>query len=59
MSGSAWLTTTIAERAGPFAGLREAGIDVALRAGNLRMSPHVHNDEGDVQSALAVLDRRA
>jgi selenocysteine lyase/cysteine desulfurase len=39
--------------------LREAGIDVALRAGNLRMSPHVHNDEGDVQSALAVLARHA
>jgi len=41
------------------AGLREAGIDVALRAGNLRMSPHVHNDDGDVRSALAVLARHA
>jgi cysteine desulfurase / selenocysteine lyase len=39
--------------------LREAGIDVALRAGNLRISPHLHNDEGDVQSVLAVLTRHA
>ena len=41
------------------AGLREAGIDVALRAGNLRISPHLHNDEHDIRSALAVLTRCA
>jgi hypothetical protein len=41
------------------AGIRDAGIDVALRAGNLRVSPHVHNDEGEIDSALAVLARQA
>ena len=41
------------------AGLRAAGIDVALRAGNLRLSPHLHNDEDDVRSALAALARNA
>jgi selenocysteine lyase/cysteine desulfurase len=40
-----------------YARLREAGIDVALRSGNLRLSPHVHNDEDDVRRALAVLAR--
>jgi selenocysteine lyase/cysteine desulfurase len=40
-------------------GLREAGIDVALRSGNLRLSPHLHNDDEDVQTALAALARLA
>jgi selenocysteine lyase/cysteine desulfurase len=40
-----------------YARLREAGIDIALRSGNLRLSPHVHNDEDDVRRALAVLAR--
>jgi selenocysteine lyase/cysteine desulfurase len=35
--------------------LREAGIDTALRSGNLRLSPHLHNDEADIHRALAVL----
>jgi selenocysteine lyase/cysteine desulfurase len=35
--------------------LRDSGIDVALRVGNLRLSPHLHNDETDVRRALSVL----
>lgn len=37
--------------------LRERGIDVALRSGNLRLSPHLHNDEGDIRQALDRLAR--
>jgi hypothetical protein len=39
--------------------LRDSGIDVALRAGNLRLSPHLHNDETDVRDAVSVLARHA
>jgi selenocysteine lyase/cysteine desulfurase len=35
--------------------LREAGVDVALRGGNLRVSPHVHNTAADVDRLLEVL----
>jgi selenocysteine lyase/cysteine desulfurase len=41
------------------AGLHERlaieGIDVALREGNLRLSPHLYNGEDDIDAALAVL----
>ena len=43
------LPTRIAER------LREAGIDVAVRAGALRMSPTVYNDEDDVRTLVSAL----
>ena len=39
--------------------LAEAGIDVALRAGNLRIAPHLYNGEDDVDRALAVLRQAA
>ncbi len=39
--------------------LREAGIDVALRSGNLRLSPHLHNDEEDIQRVITALSRHA
>ncbi len=39
--------------------LREAGVDVALRSGNLRFSPHLHNDEEDIRQALEHLARHA
>lgn len=35
--------------------LAEEGIDVALREGNLRLSPHLYNGEDDVDAALGVL----
>jgi cysteine desulfurase / selenocysteine lyase len=35
--------------------LAEAGVDVALRAGNLRIAPHLYNGEEDVDRALEVL----
>lgn len=35
--------------------LRQAGVDVALRRGNLRASPHLHNTEEDVDRLLAAL----
>jgi cysteine desulfurase/selenocysteine lyase len=35
--------------------LREAGIDVAVRAGALRMSPTVYNDEDDVRTLVSAL----
>lgn len=41
------------------AALREAGIDVALRAGRIRFSPHVYNDETEVRDAISVLKRSA
>lgn len=38
-------------------GLRAAGIDVAVRAGALRMSPTVYNDEQDIRTLLSALPR--
>ncbi|MQA74388.1 MAG: aminotransferase class V-fold PLP-dependent enzyme [Solirubrobacterales bacterium] len=37
------------------ASLREAGVEVALRAGRLRLSPHLYNTADDIDRALAVL----
>jgi cysteine desulfurase / selenocysteine lyase len=37
------------------AALADAGVDVALRAGNLRIAPHLYNGEEDVDRALEVL----
>jgi cysteine desulfurase / selenocysteine lyase len=39
--------------------LAEAGVDVALRRGRLRVSPHPYNTEADVDRALEVLDADA
>ena len=39
--------------------LAEAGVDVALRRGHLRASPHLYNTEADVDRALEVLDADA
>ena len=38
--------------------LAAAGVDVALRRGRLRVSPHLHNTEADIDRALEVLDRQ-
>jgi cysteine desulfurase/selenocysteine lyase len=38
--------------------LAAAGVDVALRRGRLRVSPHLYNTGADVDRALEVLDRR-
>jgi len=38
------------------AGLSQAGIDIALRGGLLRVSPHLHNSSGDITRTLAVLN---
>jgi cysteine desulfurase / selenocysteine lyase len=46
-----------AENARLHAALREARIEVALRAGRLRLSPHLYNTPDDVERALAVLLR--
>jgi cysteine desulfurase/selenocysteine lyase len=35
--------------------LRAAGVDIALRAGALRISPHFYNDESDIDRALEVI----
>ena len=62
-SGPARSTIAVLSHADPdvnrtlHARLREAGIDVALRAGNLRLSPHLHNDDDDVRRALEILTR--
>jgi cysteine desulfurase/selenocysteine lyase len=37
--------------------LAAAGVDVALRSGRLRVSPHLYNSEADIDRALEVLDR--
>jgi cysteine desulfurase / selenocysteine lyase len=37
------------------AALRGAGVDVALRGGNLRISPHLHNTTADIDRALDAL----
>lgn len=39
--------------------LHEAGVDVALRSGNLRLSPHLHNDEESIRQAVDLLARHA
>ena len=39
--------------------LTAAGVDVALRRGRLRVSPHLYNTAADVDRALEVLDRPA
>jgi cysteine desulfurase / selenocysteine lyase len=36
--------------------LRDAGVDVAYRRGKLRLAPHLHNTEADIDRALAVLN---
>jgi selenocysteine lyase/cysteine desulfurase len=35
--------------------LADAGIDAALRAGNIRLSPHLYNTPGQIQHAAAIL----
>jgi cysteine desulfurase/selenocysteine lyase len=35
--------------------MRRAGIDIALREGNLRFSPHLYNTDEDIDRALVVL----
>ena len=35
--------------------LTDAGIDAALRAGNIRLSPHLYNTPGQIQYAAAIL----
>jgi cysteine desulfurase/selenocysteine lyase len=42
-----------------YATLRGGGIDVALRAGQIRLSPHLHSDEDDIHTALRLLTRHA
>lgn len=38
-----------------FRRLQERGVDVAHRAGRIRLSPHLYNDEDDIDVALAAL----
>ena len=38
------------------AGLSQAGIDIAVRGGLLRVSPHLHNSSGDITRTLGVLN---
>ena len=38
--------------------LTAAGVDVALRRGQLRVSPHLYNAEADIDRALEVLGGR-
>lgn len=35
--------------------LAAEGIDVALRAGNIRLSPHLYNTSDDIERAVAIL----
>ena len=35
--------------------LTDAGIDAALRAGNIRLSPHLYNTPDQIQYAAAIL----
>jgi len=39
--------------------LLEAGIDIALRRGRLRFSPHFYNTAADIERALSALRRAA
>ena len=41
-----------------FERLTDAGVDVALRRGQLRVSPHLYNTEADIDRALEVLGGR-
>jgi cysteine desulfurase/selenocysteine lyase len=36
--------------------LREHGVEVAFRRGSLRVAPHLHNTEGDIDRALELLN---
>lgn len=38
--------------------LTQAGVDAALRAGNIRLSPHLYNTSDQIEHAAAVLTRR-
>ncbi|MEN0075689.1 MAG: hypothetical protein AAGC69_14970, partial [Paracraurococcus sp.] len=42
---------------GLIAGLAAAGVHVAPRLGRMRISPHVYNDEADVEAFLAAMRR--
>lgn len=44
---------------GVHAALAQGGIDVALRGGLLRLSPHLHNSTRDITRALTVLNERS
>ena len=39
--------------------LAENGIDIAFRAGSLRLAPHLYNSSSDIDRALAVLNARS
>ena len=39
-----------------FEALGDAGVDVAVRAGAVRVSPHLHNTDADIDRLLDVLD---
>jgi cysteine desulfurase/selenocysteine lyase len=39
-----------------FQALKQAGIDLAMREGNLRFSPHLYNSDDDIDRALAILN---
>ena len=41
-----------------FKRLTDTGVDVALRRGQLRVSPHLYNTEADIDRALEVLGGR-
>ena len=46
------------DRAGLVEGLATEGIYVAARLGRMRISPHVFNDEADVDRFVAALAKR-
>ncbi len=39
-----------------FEALKQAGVDIAMREGNLRFSPHLYNDNDDIDRVLTVLN---
>jgi selenocysteine lyase/cysteine desulfurase len=39
--------------------LRQAGIDIALREGRLRVSPHLHNSSADIDRLTDALEALA
>jgi selenocysteine lyase/cysteine desulfurase len=39
--------------------LIEAGVDIALRGGNLRLSPHLYNTEDEIERTIALMHRHA
>jgi selenocysteine lyase/cysteine desulfurase len=63
-TGDSRLSIVVASHADPavnprlHAELADAGVDVALRAGNLRIAPHLYNSDADVERALEVLRAR-